>query len=295
MAAGGAANMRAEAADIPIKAPVRIEAAASVVPYSGFYIGLGGGVATNRFGDQDVFAVGTSNVFTNGVLSSSGSASGPANISMETKTSVAFSAQGGYFQRFAGSQFVWGAKFAYSYFDATATTRNALLPQAGSFTPTGSTTPVPFTGNALVQSFQTSIVQQIAFMPFIGHAYDRGFIYLGAGPTVSQMRTNLIGVIGFADLNGNRTDVSGAPVNLTSTSWVWGGAATIGTTYFLDRNWFVDVNYTAGTTAKHTSNYFSPFTNPNGTNGSVITGTLVGTDTAKVLTQAVIVTINRVF
>ncbi len=99
---------------------------------------------------------------------------------------------------------------------------------------------MPFTGNALVQSYQIHIDHQMTFVPFIGHAFDRGFVYLGAGPTLTRIRTDLNGLIGFADLNGNRTDVSGAPINLTSKSWVLGGAAMVGATYFLDPTWFVD-------------------------------------------------------
>jgi hypothetical protein len=67
---------------------------------------------------------------------------------------------------------LWGAKFAYSYLGATSIVRNELLPQAGSITPTGSNVAVPFTGNALVQSFQTNITHQLALIPLIGKSFD---------------------------------------------------------------------------------------------------------------------------
>lgn len=109
------------------------------------------------------------------------------------------------------------------------------------------------------------------------------------------METKLNGLIGFADINGATTDVSGMPVDLTDSGWVFGGAAVIGATYFFDRSWFLDVSYTFAMTANHTSNFSSPFTNPNGTGGSVITGTLVGSSSEKVTTQSFTVSINKAF
>jgi hypothetical protein len=277
-------------------AQVRVaEAPPSLVPSSSFFLGVGGGYNVSNFGTQNVYAVGTSNVYQNGLLISSGSAAGPASIETNSQSSVAFSAQGGYFQHFYGTDWLWGAKFAYSYLGATSIVRNALLPQAGSFTATGSNIAVPFTGNALVQSFQTNVTHQMAFIPFIGKSFDRSMIYFGAGPTLSQVRTTLNGLIGFADINGTRTDVSGSPVNFSSTSWVYGGAATIGASYFLGQSWFIDVNYTFAATGNNTSSFSGPFTNANGTNGSTTVGTMVGTSAGRLITQGIAATINKTF
>jgi hypothetical protein len=76
---------------------------------------------------------------------------------------------------------------------------------------------------------------------------------------------------------------------------VFGGAAVIGGTYFLDRSWFLDFSYSYAMTAKQRFNYFSPFTNPNGTNGTVIVGTLVGNSAASITTQAITLSLNRTF
>jgi hypothetical protein len=292
--AGADASAQVRPADAP--APLlRAVPPVSFVPSSAFFLGVGGGYNVSNFGTQNVYAVGTSNVFQNGLLTSSGSAAGPANIETNSQSAVAFSAQGGYFRHFYGSDWLWGAKFAYSYLGATSIVRNALLPQAGSFTATGSNTAVPFTGNALVQSFQTNVTHQLAFIPFIGKSFDRSMIYVGAGPTLSQVRTTLNGLIGFADINGARTDVSGSPVNFSSTSWVYGGAATVGASYFLSQSWFIDVNYTFAMTGNNTSSFSGPFTNPNGTNGSTTVGTMVGTSAGKLITQGLTATINKTF
>jgi hypothetical protein len=295
IAASGVVTVPAQSADSLPRAPLRATARPSLVPNSGFFVGIGGSANALDFGTQNVYAVGTSNVFTNGVLTSSGSAAGPATLYPDSKAQIAFSAQGGYYQKFSGSDWLWGAKFGYSYLGAGSNIRNALLPQVGSFTPTGSNTPVPFTGNALVESYQTHLVHQMTFVPFIGRSFERSFVYLGAGPTLTQTRTDLNGLIGFADINGNRTNVSGAALNLSSTSWVFGGAAMVGATYFLDLSWFVDVNYMFARTGTNTSTFSSPFTNPNSTGGTTNQGMMNGTAAARTTTQAVTVTINKLF
>ena len=189
-----------------------------------------------------------------------------------------------------------GANLNYTYLNASASVQNARIPQAGSYTPTGSTTPVPFTGNAVVQSYQTEVTHQVALMPFIGHAFDAGgFVYLGAGPTLSRMTTRLNGLIGFADTNGSRSDISGAPQNFGTEGWVLGGAAMLGVTLFFDASWFVDVRYTLSATEKQTGNYASTFSNPNGQDGTLINGTLVGSSSGRVANQGITFTINRAF
>lgn len=111
-AADASAQARAADAAAPI---LKAVPPVSFVPSSAFFLGVGGGYNVSDFGSQNVFAVGTSNVFQNGLLTSSGSAAGPANIETNSQSAVAFSAQGGYFQHFYGSDWLWGAKLAYSF------------------------------------------------------------------------------------------------------------------------------------------------------------------------------------
>ena len=246
------------------------------VPLSGFYLGLGGSYNSANFDVQHVFAVGTSDVFdSGGTLVQQGSADGPpAPVFMDPRTSFAPSFQGGYFQHFENSKWLWGAKFSYSYLNITSTTRNALIPQVGSFTTVPGGVVTPFTGNAYIDYSQTTVRHQMAFMPFIGHSFERIFVYVGAGPTLSQLRTDENGLIGFADISGTHTNVSGAPQNFSGTKWVYGGAATIGATYFFDRSWFLDINYTYAMTRNHTVDFSGTFNNPNGLNNTTLTGTL---------------------
>jgi hypothetical protein len=76
---------------------------------------------------------------------------------------------------------------------------------------------------------------------------------------------------------------------------VYGGAATIGASYFISQSWFIDVNYTFAMTGSNTSSFSGPFTNPNGTNGSTTVGTMVGTSAGKLITQGIVATINKTF
>jgi opacity protein-like surface antigen len=287
------ATESAWAADMPVKAGVA--STASIVPESAFFVGLGGSYNSTSFGTQDVFAVGTSNVFQNGVLVSTGSAAGPGPVLLGTETKFAPSIQAGYFQKFSGSDWLWGFKFSYSNTAASSTATNVLLPQAGSNTtvPGGVTT--PFTGTAVARSYQTTLEHQIALTPFIGHSFENSFVYLGAGPTLSRTRTNVNGLVGFANITGIPSDISGAPVDFTGSGWVFGGSAIVGATYFLSRSWFLDFSYSYAMTAKQTFNYSSAFTNPNGLQNSTITGTLVGNSTGRFITQGVTATINKTF
>jgi opacity protein-like surface antigen len=280
------------AADMPTKAPV--PSFASYVPTSALFIGLGGSYNSVNFGTQDVYAVGTSAVFQNGTLVSTGSAAGPASIHMGSENTFAPSVQGGYFQKFSGSNWLWGAKFSYSYVRTTSTVTNALLPQAGATTPVGGT-PIPFTGTAVARSYQTIVDHQMMLTPFIGHSFERSFVYVGAGPTLSRTRTNINGLVGFANIIGIPSDISGAPTDFSGSGWVFGGAATVGATYFLNSSWFIDLNYTYALTGNKTFNYASPFFNPNGVQGTTIVGTLVGNSSGNVVTQGVMATINKAF
>jgi hypothetical protein len=179
--------------------------------------------------------------------------------------------------------------------NSTASLRNAIIPQSGSFIYTNSNTTVPFTGNAVVRSYQTHVTHQIALLPYIGRAFDSGFAYIGGGPVLSQTGSNLDGLIGFADIGGKPTDVSGPPTNFAGSSWALGGAGVIGATYFFNPSWFADIAYKFAMTSRQTYYYSSSFVNPNGPGGSITNGTLVGNSSGTVMTQGVTFTINRMF
>ena len=260
---------------------------ASMVPASGTYIGLGFGASSTQFNDQQVQATGISTVSPAGTTGSAGGP--PVSINMSGTNSFAPAIQVGYFQKFQDSSYLWGAKFSYSYMGgSTSTTDRILIPQFGTY-PSGAS----FTGNAVAMSYQKTIKNQISFIPYFGQSFDRGTIYFGVGPTVSQVNTKINNLIGFADLNGVRTDVSGTPQNFTDTQWVYGGAAMLGGTYFLDKSWFLDIGYSYSMTQNKTSNYYSTFYNPGSPNS--YSGSLIGSSTGTASIQTLGLTLNKLF
>lgn len=288
---GCATSVSAQSSAAPAAIQQQPASTSSKLPDSAFFAGVGGGYASSQFNNQSIYAEGISSTFDNRSLVASGSAGGPPlNLSMPSQSTFAPTVQLGYFQRITNSDWLWGAKFSYNYLGATSTKDNFLIPQSGSFSGSSSNS---FTGNALVRSFQTSITNQIMLMPFIGHRFDNGFVYFGAGPTLSQTQSKINDLTGFADINGNRTNITGNSSSFSSAQWIYGGAATVGMTYFFDPSWFVDVSYTYAMTQNKTSNYSGVFANPN--SGYSYAGQLIGTSTGSVTTQLLTISINKAF
>jgi hypothetical protein len=263
---------------------------AQQVPQQAYYLGVGGSANIVNFSDQKVSATGISNVYSTatGAFESSGTASGPpAVVGLDGNTSIAPVVQAGYFQHFGASPWLWGAKASYAYINDASTSRPFDIPQYGSY---GST---PFIGNAIARSYQASLVQQFAFVPYLGYSFDRTYIYLGGGPTVSQMNTKLTDLVGFADINGTHTNISGTPQSFSSSKWVIGGEASLGATVFLTQSWFLDFNYTLGFSGTSNASYYSTFKNVNG--ARTYEGQLIGSSSGSDFTQAFAVTLNRAF
>ncbi|HEY1779674.1 MAG TPA: hypothetical protein VGG79_04450 [Roseiarcus sp.] len=290
------ATASADAADLPppalpAPAPSPVMPTGSTVPNSAFFLGLGASANWTHFTDQHVYAIGTSEVFADGILAASGSAQGPTRIPMDSRFAFAPSFQGGYFQRFGASDWLWGAKLSYNYLGETSTNYNSIIPQFGTYTTILNPTPVSFSGPAYVRAAETSVLQEIDLIPFLGRAFGQSYVYAGGGPTLSQTRTRLNGLVGFAFVGGSIVDQSGAPQDFSSSSWLFGGAATVGVTYFLTPNWFLDLNYTYAATQGHTAKFASPFVDMSSTS----VGTLVGNSSWTAQTQRLALTINRAF
>lgn len=273
--------------------PVGEALAQTAPPTSGLYIGAGGSVNVARFDIQNTYFAGVSDAFQDGVRVLSGSAAGPARNPIGNDVAAAPNVQLGYYQNFRDSRWLWGAKASYSYLGASATTNNALLPQFGGFTRTDGVY-VPFSGSGVARSYQMRAQHQVALTPFLGYSTDRGFLYLGGGPTLTRLQTDVNGLIGFADIYGQTTNVSGPPQNFSSAGWVWGGMLTAGFTFFLTPEWFLDFAYTASATQRQSAVHNSPFINtadPRGvTQGSVFLSTSGG-----VVVQGATLTLNRRF
>jgi len=282
----------AQAADVTSPAGAAAVATA-LVPHSAFFAGFGGSFNSTRFTDQNVYAQGVSAIFTDAddELYAVGAAGGSTSPGFGTESTFAPGAQAGYFSHFDNSQWLWGVKASYNYLGAEATSENIAVPQDGAFTGGNAAS---FTGNVVIHSYETSIENQILLMPFVGRSFDRSYFYFGAGPTLSQVKSTLSGVVGFADINGSHYDITGAPSSFaTADDWVVGGAVTAGATYFFTPNWFLDASYTFAMTKTQTNDFSTPFSHTvdDYTDVGILSGNY-GTSTS---TQSVMVSINRAF
>lgn len=264
----------------------------SLVPNSGFYMGLGIGLNSTRYNGQMLEATGTSDVTNTatGAFVSSGTAGGPAvGIDMNTAFGASPTIQGGYFEKFKDSSYLWGVKFSYGYLGGTSSTNYLIrVPQYGSYS-----NGTPFTGNAIANSYQKSINHQFSLIPYFGQSFEKGTVYVGVGPTLSQVDTKINNLVGFADINGTRTDISGTPQNFSASQWLWGGAMVLGGTYYFDKSWFLDLSYTISMTQNKTASYYSTFNNPSTPN--TYSGSLIGSSTGTATTQSIMLTINKMF
>ncbi|MDX2346004.1 MAG: hypothetical protein QNK11_03930 [Legionella sp.] len=267
--------------------------AESVLPKSGVFAGLGGSYNSVKIDQYLNPLIGLTNVFDGTTLLATGSAGGPAVPFYATETTFAPVAQAGYFRFFESHpNKLFGVKFQYQYLDMTFSNNDIVAPQVGAFTTiSGSDS---FTGRATISSSQIKVKDELGLIAFLGASFKQGYAYLGAGPSVFQTKNNLYNVIGYADVNGIPSDVTGTPVNFSSSTWVWGGVAQLGMTYVFKPTWFLDMNYTYAITGKNSTSYAKTFSNISTLSGDINRGTLKGTATNQVIAQALIVTINKV-
>ncbi len=264
-----------------------------VVSGGSFFVGLGGSAGSVGF-NQQLYASGVSNIYSGTTLVAYGAAGGPADPFQNDQFIMAPQVQVGYFDRLGDSKWMWGVKFQYQYLGASATDQGVLSPQSGSFTNTGAApSATSFTGNVVIRSSQTHIDHELALIPFVAHPFMNGFAYLGGGPVLFGTQSTLYGATGYADINGTHVDITGTADNFSSTNWMWGGVGQIGMTYFLDRTWFLDLNYTFAMTGPYTTNYSAPFASAS--DGYNDTGTLYANTSQRVTAQAVALSINKAF
>lgn len=263
---------------------------ASIVPNSGFYIGLGGSYNTVDL-KQDLYASGVSDVYnSSNVLVATGSAGGDAAPFNDTQSKFAPEFQLGYFKHFNGSRWLWGTKFIYQYMNSTSTDRNFSAFQAGSFVSFNSDT---FTGHVVISSAQMSVKHTFALMPNIGYSFKHSLIYFGLGPALLSTNTHIYGATGYADINGIHTNITGTPSNFSSSKWMWGGEAQLGAKYFLSPSWFIDSNYSFAITGNYGQNYTGPFTSVSNSHTNI--GTLYIRTHQQYIVQAVGVSIDKLF
>jgi len=261
------------------------------VPHSAISFGVGGNLNYSVYGKQYVYALGTGSYLDQrGNTLASGFAQGPLTVGMGSQVRLAPTAQLKYFRYLGDSNWVGGANFSYSYTDSSVTTHHGFIPQWGQSVLFNGTV-LPAAGNAYMHSYQARLNHQLQWTPFLGYGFSKGFVYVGAGPSFSQVQTKIYNLIGFAQVGGEPTNQSGAPQNFSGSNWVWGAAITAGGTYFLTRNWYLDFNYTYSQPRTPTNFYASTFRNP--TNERIyLAGTLQGNSAGTQTSHSFVATLN---
>ncbi|MGJ0533995.1 outer membrane protein [Methylocystis sp.] len=236
----------------------------SLVPKSALAIGVGGNLNLTTFDQQNLDWAGTSNNFDGkGLFFAHGFAQWSTKVNLIPQLRIAPVGQVSYFNHIGDSNWLWGSKFSYTYLDSQSSRSNVFIPQFGAVTFTvGGQDSLRFFGTGYLQSYQMRINHQLVLTPFIGRQFSNGFIYLGAGPSYSQIQTNLNNLTGFRHSEGATINQTALPANYQNSHWVWGGAATAGVTYFLTPSWFVDLNYTFSQTRSTRSYYLAWYAAP---------------------------------
>ena len=266
----------------------------SLVPQSAFFGGLGVNGSSVNFANQHVYAGGTT--WQPGPVIGWGA--GSTDFTLNSSSAPVPVIQAGYVQHFSSSQWMWGAKVSYSYFNVSAD-RNLLIPQTGGVTETtgGVTTTEPFAGNYTVQSYRQTMNHQISLIPLIGRSFEKSYLYLGGGPTFSQTNMSIENMASpIAFVNGLPISPTGVGngSNYSTNQWLFGGLAMVGVTYFITPTWFVDLSYSYSMTGTKKSSWGGPWSDTL-PNGSSRIGNNAGTSSGSVSTQAFSVSINVAF
>jgi len=256
------------------------------VAKTNFFVGLGGSYNSVQV-KQNIYAIGVATY--SGALTGSGTAQGSASPFYDTENTFAPEIQGGFYKHMPDSNHLWGVKFSYQYLGAVTQHNSFTVAQNGSVDGT------PLIGNALVESAQTTLNHELLLLPFIGHSFTNSHVYLGVGPALFGTKSNLYGEIGFANLSGNPSDLTGAPANNASSAWVWGGAAQAGFSYFLAPDCSLDFSYTYAVVPQYSADYVDPFTHFLSSEDITTTGTGFMNTKQNIVAQAFTVSINKVF
>lgn len=265
------------------------------IPNRGLFLGLGGSYNSINL-NQNSWGKGLSNIQTNTGVSSNGVGQGNGVPFHNTQNTFAPEVQAGYFKSIPNSPYLYGLKFSYQYLGSVATNPNLYIPQLGQTTNNSGVTS-PLFGYVDGKSIQVTTNHEMTLLAFLGHDFGNKYVYVGMGPSLFNTKSRNYDSIGYADFDGATINVTGL-VNYASPSiWAWGGAAQLGMMYFISDSWSVDISYTYSISGSYTTNHQQGFTNASNLAGVNYTtsGTLFTKDTLSVSSQALTLSINKVF
>ncbi len=256
----------------------------------GLFFGIGGSYNSVRLG-QTFNGTANSNVFSGNILVASGSAGGPAPTFQSTLETFAPLVQVNYLQNIADTDWAWGTKFSYKYLGLSFANSNIASTQVDTFTSFG--TPDTFTGHVVANSELISVDHELGFLGYLAHSFDRGRIYFGGGPVVFSTQTHIYDVTGYTDINGTHLDVTGTPITLGNSLWMWGGTLQLGMMYYVRPLCYIDVSYDVTISGRYTQSFATPFTNESG--GFTSSGVANISTAQSITAQSLNVSLNRAF
>jgi hypothetical protein len=261
----------------------------------GFYVGLGANY-NSIYLTQNSWGLGISTIVTSTGVISHGVAQGSGAPFYHTTDTFAPEAQVGYFKHFNNSDLLYGLKFSYQYLGSTATNSNLYIPQLGETTNNSGVTSTLF-GYVNGDSIQVTTNHEMMLLAYIGRSFGNTSVYLGAGPSVFNIKSRNFYSIGYASIDGVTIDVTGLVSYDSPSMWIWGGAVQLGMTYFINPTWFIEASYTYAVTGDKTTSHEQAFLNSSsvGSTSYVTFGNLFTKDTLSVNNQSVSVLINKVF
>lgn len=265
---------------------------------SGFFIGLGGSYNSMQF-NQNYSAFSEAGVIdsTAAITPSFALLGGSSSPFQNTQTAFSPQIQAGYLRHFSNPSNLWGIKYSYQYTDLVSTNPLVDMPVPITF----SRLPVPEDINALAvfttigvvstRSLQTNIKHEMLLLALMAHSFSKTNVYLGLGPSLFGTDSDLYGI--RTTVTAGNTVVYPSS-DFFSSAWVWGGAAQMGMTYFLDPSWFLDFNYTYASTGRFHNHNAAPFTAVLNTDLNLL-GTLRVDRDQRITAQAVQLTVNKLF
>lgn len=259
---------------------------------SGWFVGVGGSYNSVKV-DSTFSGVGRTEIYSGATLVAVGTAGGPAAPFEDTETTFAPVAQLGYFQNFAGSDWLWGSKVSYKYLGLTLSDDGFDAPQEGVYEVLSPPSTSTFTGNAVTDSAQTDVDHELALLAFLGRTFNRGRFYFGGGPVVFATESHMYGLSSYADIAGNHTNIGGLPLNLSSSNWMWGGAGQLGMIYYVTPSCFVDVSYDFMVTGEYTQTWPRDVTSSS--NGLTYDTSILYKEVLRLWAQSVNVSFNLTF
>lgn len=197
----------------------------------------------------------------------------------DAQYSITEEVHAGYFKHLPCSEWLWGVKLAYQYLQNNSSNKNLYLEFDNKLN----------THNQVVTDIKAEIDHEFSGLVFFGRSYSHGFAYLGLGPVLFDANNSFENI--YDDHSGNYIGRIAGLEN--SSRWIWAGMMQVGVNYYVNANWYFDVNYTYALSGRTNINNHANFMPSS--NSGLNAGTMTINNDERISSQAIIVSLNKVF